>query len=96
MGLFWTAKKYNLPSVKTVDDVKNLVATNAYYGLPSLGYTATVQPGDVAGVKGSVIIAVAYLGITGSEYWELVTTNGDKTDLSAVVDQLAILHRDYF
>lgn len=96
MGLWWQSSKYNLPKGKTVDDVKNLVATNTSYGLPSLGYTGIKVGADVQGVNGSVIVAVTYLEIGGSEYWQVVMCAGDKTDLNALVDQLGILHTDYF
>ncbi|HTV54441.1 MAG TPA: hypothetical protein VMI06_05950 [Terriglobia bacterium] len=58
MGLWWEWSKYTLPSGKTVDDVKNLVATNTSYGLPSLGYTDIKVAADVHGSKGGVIGAV--------------------------------------
>jgi hypothetical protein len=45
MGLWWEWSTYTLPSGKTIDDVKNLVATNTFYGLPSLGYTDNRDPG---------------------------------------------------
>jgi len=96
MGLWWEWSKYTLPSGKTVDDVKNLVATNPYSGLPSLGYTGIAVGTDVHGSKGSVIVAVVYLGIGGSDYWQVLSTNGDRTDLNTLGEQLKILHRDYF
>jgi hypothetical protein len=96
MGLWWEWSTYNLPSGKTIDDVKNLVATNPYYGLPSLGYTGIAVAADVHGVKGGVIVAVTYLPMTGSNHWQVVSCNGDKTDLDQVVGQLGILHTDYF
>jgi len=96
MGLWWEWSKYNLPSGKTVDDVKNLVATNVYYGLPSLGYTGIEVGADVHGVNGGVIVAVTYLHIGGPEYWQVVNCAGDKTDLNEVLGQLGILHADYF
>jgi hypothetical protein len=96
MGLWWEWKKYTLPSGKTVNDVKNEVATNAYYGLPSLGYTAKVQAADVIGQKTGVMVAVAYLQISGQDYWEVVSCCGDQTDRNEVVSQLGILHADYF
>jgi hypothetical protein len=96
MGLWWEWSKYNLPSGKTVDDVKNLVATNVYYGLPSLGYTDIEVGADVHGVKGGVIVAVTYLQIGGQEYWQVVSCAGDKTDLDVLLGQLGILHNNYF
>ena len=96
MGLWWEWSKYTLPSGKTVDDVKTLVASNVYDGLPSLGYTGIAIAADVHGSKGSVTVAVAYLPIGGDEYWQVVSTDGSKTDLKAVVDSLGILHTDYF
>ncbi len=96
MGLWWEWSKYNLPSGKTIDDVKNLVATNAYYGLPSLGYTGIAVGADVHGSKGAVIVAVTYLQISGSEYWQVVSCAGDKSDLDELIGQLGILHADYF
>jgi hypothetical protein len=76
--------------------VKKLVATNACYGLPSLGYTGIVVAADAHGVKGSVIAAVTYLQISGPEYWQVVNCAGDKTDLNELVSQLGVLHNDYF
>jgi hypothetical protein len=96
MGLWWEWSKYSLPSGKTVDDVKNLVATNTFYGLPSLGYTGIEVAGDVHGTKTGVIVAVAYLQISGNEYWQVVNCAGDKTDLKVLIAQLKILHTDYF
>ena len=96
MGLWWKWSKYTLPSGKTVDDVKNLIATNTSYGLPSLGYTDIEVAEDVHGLKKSVIVAVVYLQISGQDYWQVVNCAGDKTDLNQLVDQLGILHTDYF
>lgn len=96
MGLWWEWSKYNLPSGKTVDDVKNLVATNEFYGLPSLGYTGIKVAADVHGTNKDVIVAVVYLQIGGQDYWQVVSCAGDKTDLDEVVGQLGILHNDYF
>jgi hypothetical protein len=96
MGLWWEWSTYALPSGKTVDDVKNLVATNTFYGLPSLGYTDIAVGSDVHGVKGGVIVAVVYLGIGGQNYWQVVSCCGDKSDLNVLVGQLGILHADYF
>ena len=98
MGLWWEWSKYTLPSGKTVDDVKTLIATNTSYGLPSplLGYTDIEVGADVHGLKKGVIVAVAYLHISGQNYWQVVNCAGDKTDLSHLVDQLGILHTDYF
>lgn len=96
MGLWWQSTKYTLPSGKTIDEVKNEVATNAYYSLRSLGYTTTVQPGDVTGEKTGVIVLVGYLQISGSDYWEVVICSGSQTDRNTVVSTLGILHTDYF
>ena len=98
MGFWWEWSKYTLPSGKTVDDVKNLVATNTYYGLPSslLGYTDIKVAADVHGVKGGVIAAVAYLHMNGQDYWQVVCSTGNKTDLNELVSTLGILHTDYF
>ena len=96
MGLWWEWSKYNLPSGKTVDDVKNLVATNVYYGLPSLEYTDIAVAADMHGFKGSVVVAVVYLQVSGQEYWQVVSCAGDQADLNEVVGQLGILHNDYF
>jgi len=96
MGLWWEWSKYTLPSGKTVDDVKNLVATNASYGLPSLGYTDIEVTADVHGLKKGVIVAVVYLQISGPDYWQVVSCAGEKSDLNEVVGQLGILHTDYF
>jgi hypothetical protein len=91
MGLWWEWSRYNLPSGKTVDDVKNLVATNTSYGLPSLGYTDIAVGTDVHGTKGGVIVAVVSLGISGQEYWQVVSCAGNQTDLNDLVGQLGIL-----
>jgi hypothetical protein len=96
MGLWWEWSKYTLPSGKTVDDVKNLVATNTSYGLPSLSYTDIEVAADVLGKKKGVIVAVVYLDISGQDYWQVVNCAGEKMDLDALVDQLKILHTDYF
>jgi len=98
MGFWWEWSKYTLPSGKTVDDVKTLVATNTSYGLPSplLGYTDIKVAADVHGVKTGVIAAIAYLHITGHDYWQVVSCVGDKTDLNELVSTLGILHTDYF
>jgi len=96
MGLWWEWSKYTLPSGKTIDDVKNLVATNPYYGLPSLGYADIAVAADVHGVNKGIIVAVVYLSISGPDYWQVVSCAGDKTDLNELVAQLGILHTDYF
>lgn len=96
MGLWWEWSNYTLPSGKTVDDVKNLVASNTSYGLPSIGYTDIQIAADVVGKKKGVIVAVAYLNRSGQDYWQVVNCAGEKTDLNVLVDQLAILHTDYF
>jgi hypothetical protein len=96
MGLWWEWSKYTLPSGKTVDDVKNLVATNAYYGLPSLGYTGIKVAADVQGKKGGVNVFVAYLHMSGQDYWQVLNCDGSKTDLDEILAQLKILHNDYF
>jgi hypothetical protein len=69
MGLWWEWQKYKLPSGKMVDDVKNLVADNTQWGLPSLGYTHIKVHAGVLGEKKGVTAAVAYLHIGGQEYW---------------------------
>jgi len=51
MGLWWEWSRYTLPSGKTIDDVKNLIATNTSYGLPSLSYTDIKVAADVLGEK---------------------------------------------
>jgi hypothetical protein len=96
MSFYWEWSIYNLPSGKTVDDVKNLVATNPDWGLPSLGYTGIKVGSDVHGEKGSIFVAVTYLPTSGSDYWQVVSCVGDKADLSSVVGNLGILHADYF
>ncbi len=96
MGLWWEWSVYALPSGKTIDDVKNLVATNTFYGLPSLGYTGIKVAADVHGTKKGVIVAVTYLEMSGPNYWQVVSCAGEKTDLDAVIGQLGILHTDYF
>jgi hypothetical protein len=98
MGLWWEWSKYALPSGKTVDEVKDLVATNMFYGLPSplLGYTDIKVAADVQGVKKGVIAAVVYLHMSGQDYWQVVSCAGDKTDLNELVSTLGILHADYF
>ena len=98
MGLWWEWSKYTLPSGKTVDDVKTLVATNTSYGLPSplLGYTSIKVAADVQGVKKGVLAAVVYLQMSGQDYWQVVSCDGDKTDLNELVSTLKILHTDYF
>jgi len=96
MGLWWEWSRYTLPSGKTIDDVKNLIATNTSYGLPSLSYTDIKVVADVLGEKKGVVVAVVYLHISGQDYWQVVSCAGAKTDLNELLDQLKILHTDYF
>ncbi len=96
MGLWWEWSKYTLPSGKTVDDVKNLIATNTWHGLPSLGYTDIKVAADVQGKKKGVVVLVAYLHISGQDYWQVLNCAGTKTDLNELLGQLKILHNDYF
>ncbi len=96
MGLWWAWSKYTVPSGKTTDDVKTLIATNTFYGLPSLGYTEIKVAADVQGQKKGVIVAVTFLQISGQDNWQVVSCAGEKTDLDELLGQLGILHEDYF
>jgi hypothetical protein len=95
MGLWWEWSKYTLPSGKTVDDV-NLVATKAFYGLSSLGYTDIKAAADVHGSKGGVIVGVVYPQISSQDYRQVVSCAGEEAYLNEVVGQFGILHTDYF
>jgi len=82
----------------TIADVYNAIATNASYGLPSLGCTDIEAGTDVHGSKGASIIAVLLLPITGSQCWLVVSCCGAdaKTNVDSAVGQIGILIEDSF
>jgi hypothetical protein len=72
--LWWSWNQYNLsPAAGDIGAVMSSIAS----GLPSLGYTGIEQGADVHGLKGDFLLAVTYLPISGSNFWQVVVAGGD-------------------
>ena len=72
--LWWTSTHYTLSSaLQNVGELKQVIGQK----LPSLGYTGVQVAGDVHGFKGQFLLAVQYLPIGGSNFWQVVAAGGD-------------------
>lgn len=98
---WWNWSKYTLGSGHKIDDVYNALATYPD-GLQSLGYTDIKFDKDVRGTLGKFSVAVLFLEIGGSDYWQIVSCFGEgtvadaKSDISSVIDTIKIQKTLYF
>ena len=86
--LWWSWSRYRVPieASITIGDVKQSVAA----GLSGLHYTGVQHGADVHGFKGAFVLAVAYLEISGPDFWQVVACGGNGTvaDAQAEVNEV--------
>ena len=99
---FWNWSKHTFSMKVTIDDVYSRIATDPTWGLETLGYSGIKYGSDLHATIGDFIIAVVYLGISGNEFWRIVSCAGNgseadcKTYVNGVLGNIKILETDYF
>ena len=72
--LWWNWTHYTVsPAAGNIGTVKEVIANK----LPTLGYAAVGNAADVHGLKGDFLLAIAYLPISGSTFWQVIACGGN-------------------
>jgi hypothetical protein len=82
----WSRNRFPIGPNLNIGDVRRAVAE----GLFQLGYTGVQSGGDAHGFKGGFVLAVAYLEISGPDFWQVVACGGNGTvaDAQAEVNEV--------